>query len=193
MAAETPHNVPPDTTAEESLRVLEQFSIRAHVAFDRILASRALGEAERAIAGSTAEVWSQRLVEVGESLHLRVRSLDTTFDEMLTLARQKIPVATCLEQPGVPVRWLLITEVRGQRARVAALTRDGKDVWTSTRSLRMQLGLTTRTTPRRWVIGQAAFGCDAAAQPAVEHGGHKRVTPFARLMGLLRRSGTTSG
>lgn len=186
MATETPDDSPLDTTAEESLRVLEQFSIRAHIAYDRVVASRVLGEAQRAIAGSNAQVWSQRLVEVGESLHLRVRSLDVTFDEMLTFARQKIPVATCLEEPNVPIHWLLITELRGRRARVVTLTGGGADVWMSTSSLRKRLGLMVETDRRRWVIGQAAYGCDAASQSAVEHGDYKHVTPFARLMGLLR-------
>ena len=74
----------------------------------------------------------------------------------------------------------------GSRARVAALTGGGADVWMSTSSLRKRLGLMVDGPPRRWVIGQAAYGCDAASQSAVEHGGYKHVTPFARLMGLLR-------
>jgi hypothetical protein len=42
--------------SQEALRVLESFSMAAHVAFDRILAARAVGEAQRAIPGGD---WSR--------------------------------------------------------------------------------------------------------------------------------------
>lgn len=186
MATELPHDLPQPIPTAESLQVLEQFSNRARIAFDRILASRVLTEAQRAIPGAGATVWEQQLVEVGESLNLRVRSLDGTLDDMLHFVRQGVPVATCVEDPRGEFHWLLITEVHGHRAHVADLTRECADVRLSLRSLRKRLGIQTPTEQRRWVIGQAAYGCQAASNGTGEHGEATHVTPFARLMGLMR-------
>ena len=61
--------------AHEALVTLKAFSTAARLAFDRLLAARVLSEAERAIPGDDWGAWSRRLVEVGESLNLRVRSV----------------------------------------------------------------------------------------------------------------------
>ncbi|MHB8863476.1 MAG: peptidase domain-containing ABC transporter [Pirellulaceae bacterium] len=186
MANETPHDTLPADPAGESLHVLEQFSTSAGITFDRILASRVLSEAQRLIGGSCAQALAQQLVEVGESLNLRVRSLDGTLDEMLNFVRQGVPVATFVEGPGGDCHWMLIGELRGRRIRVPSLTCEGHDAWMSKRSLRERLGMRAPTDRRSWVIGQVAYGCEAASHVSLEHGGHKHVTPFARLIGLLR-------
>jgi putative ABC transport system ATP-binding protein len=186
MANEPPHDLPQPIPTAESLQVLEQFSNRARIAFDRILASRVLIEAQRAIPGAGATVWEQQLVEVGESLNLRVRSLDGTLDDMLHFVRQGVPVATCVEDPRGEFHWLLITEVHRRRVHVADLARERVDVRLSLRSLRQRLGIQAPTDQRRWVIGQAAYGCQAASNGTGAQGSHIEVTPFARLMGLVR-------
>ncbi len=61
---------PAQDSSNDALRVLEVFAATGHVAFDRIHAGRALSEAERAIPGNDCDTWSQRLIEVGESLNL---------------------------------------------------------------------------------------------------------------------------
>ena len=152
-------DAPSGAASHDALRILELFADGSQIAFDRVRAGRVLSEAERAIPGSDAVTWSRRLVEVGESLNLRVRSIEATLDDIMSLAWQGIPVATCLEGEGERVRWLLITEVRGRKARVADLTGEGLDDWYNIRRLRKTLGLRAATDHRRWVIGQAAFGC----------------------------------
>ncbi len=158
-------DTPSGAASHDALRILELFAEGSQIAFDRVRAGRVLSEAERAIPGSDAVAWSRRLVEVGESLNLRVRSIEATLDDMLSLAWQGIPVATCLEHEGERVRWLLITEVRGRRARVADLTGEGVDDWYNLRRLRKTLGLRAATDQRRWVVGQAAFGCARLRSP----------------------------
>jgi ABC-type bacteriocin/lantibiotic exporter with double-glycine peptidase domain len=175
-----------DMSADGALRVLEQFSRSAHVAFDRIVAVRVLSEAERAIPGTDAATWSRRLVEVGESLNLRIRTLDGTLDDMLTFARQGIPVATCLEEDGGAFHWLLVTEARGRKVRIPALAAAGEDGWLTVRRLQRLLGLQVRSDHRRWVIGQSALGCELASRHAGGHGPNAHPTPLARLWALLQ-------
>ena len=71
------------SAAESALSVLQAFATASQVTFDRILADRVLGEAEYAIAGDDALAWSLRLVQVGESLNLRIRYLECTLEEVL--------------------------------------------------------------------------------------------------------------
>ena len=71
--------------------------------------------------GNDVATWARRLVEVGESIDLRVQSLDCTLDEALAFVRQGMPVATGIEQPDGTLRWVLICEVRGRRARLSNL------------------------------------------------------------------------
>ena len=103
----------------------------AQITFDRIVAVRVLSEAERAIPGQRCGDRVCRLVEVGESLNLRVRTLDGTLDDMLTFARQGIPVATCLDKDGDAFHWLLVTEVRGRKVCIPALAAAGEEGWVS--------------------------------------------------------------
>ena len=150
----------PPRPGSQALAVLEAFSSAAGVPFDRILAARVLGEAERAIPGAENETWSQRLVEVGESLNLRIRTIETGLDAALTFLAQRIPVATYLHNPETgEEQSCLLLELRGRRVKIACL-HGGQDEWLTFRKLRDRLGLTTPESQRRWVIGQAAMSCD---------------------------------
>ncbi|MCO6458724.1 MAG: ATP-binding cassette domain-containing protein [Pirellulaceae bacterium] len=191
---------------DQALRVLELFSTGADVPFDRILASRALGEAQRAIPGDDCQAWSQRLVEVGESLNLRVRSIECTWRQALAFAQQSIPIATCIRDARDELQWVLISEVRRGRLRVTTsdsspshgaqtpIPRGTGDQWMSQRRLRRLLGLNGESDQRRWIIGQAALGCESAShhdqphQEGADHGedGHEHLSPLNRLMALVR-------
>ncbi len=185
MTAPTSFDPRSQTIADDALRILEQFAQGAGITFDRILASRVLNEAGRAIPGSDVPTWSRRLVEVGESMNLRVRSIDGTLDDVLNLVRQGIPVATGLEKPEEQLHWLLIAEVRGRRARLRDLTRGAEDRWLSRRALRKLLGLSARSDHRRWVIGQAALSCEPVTPHGTGHGAEGHLSPLVRLLRIL--------
>ncbi len=117
---------------QSALRVLEVFSTAAEIAFDRILATRTVGEASQAIRGEGAQTWASRLVEVGESVNLRIRSVECTLDEALSFVRQRVPVALCVERtptdslgsdnsPG-SLHWFVLMEAKGRKIRVAPLS-----------------------------------------------------------------------
>jgi ABC-type bacteriocin/lantibiotic exporter with double-glycine peptidase domain len=172
--------------SQEALRVLESFSTAAHVAFDRILAARAVGEAQRAIPGGDWASWSRRLVEVGESLNLRIRSIESTPERVLAFVGQGTPVATCLEEAEGGLRWFLVAEVRGRRVRLVTLNDERPETWIPLRRLRQELKLAAKDSTCRWVIGQPALACDAPNRDS----GHARtggkLPPITRLIGLLQ-------
>ncbi len=180
-----------DTSTErrstrEALGVLEGFSEAAQLSFDRILAERALGEAVRAIPGEDSAVWSRRLVEVGESLNLRVQCVECTFREARTLVSQGIPVAVCRDTDDGDVRWWMVTKVR--RGRVLLRSVDGQAVerWVSQRALRQQFGLASTRTTATWVIGQSALACEPLATGNVSGLANGRDSALWRLASLMR-------
>lgn len=177
-------------TSAEVLRILEQFALSAQVPFDRVLATRVLSEAERAIEGDDAACWGRRLVAVGASLELRIRTVEGTFGDILTFARQGIPTATRLKHSDGRTSWLLIAEVRGRRARLVPLSGGATAEWRSLRSVKQQVTGGRAAEPVLWVIGQAAFSCAAASNADRDHAahpahGHSHMTPLARLLGLV--------
>lgn len=168
-----------------ALYVLEIFARSAHLAFDRILAGRALGEAERAIPGDDWQTWSRRLVEVGESLNLRIRSIESTLEEVLPLVAQGIPIVTCLPSEEGELRWAVLAGARGRRVRLLGWDRDEGDRWLGVRELRALLGLSRSGGPCRWVIGQPALACGTPRDGHGERDHHDHMPPLTRLIHLL--------
>ena len=174
------------TPANSALHVLEVFSNAAEVTFDRGLAGRVLSEAEHAISGDDdAQRWSRRLVEVGESLNLRIRTLECTLQEALEFVRQGIPVAYCADDADGVIQWFVLSEVKGSKVRVDAVEPGTTETWKSIRSLTSLLGLASKTSRARWVIGQAALGCQAPPRPS-HQSGDTPLPPLTRLLGLIR-------
>jgi ABC-type bacteriocin/lantibiotic exporter with double-glycine peptidase domain len=172
--------------AEHALRVLEVFSASAQVTFDRLIAGRVLGESQRSISGEDAQAWSRRLVEVGESLNLRIRSFECSLQEACTFAEQGIPVVFCGDGSDGEVQWCILTEAKGRKIRFASLDDQEDARWISRRALRKRLRLASSKQRARWVIGQAALGCQAPALVPGHKSSGRTLSPLARLLGLLR-------
>ena len=171
--------------SQDALRVLELFCESGRRFFDRPLAARAVGEAQRAIPGEDWQTWSRRLVEVGESLQLRIRSIESSLDDALAFAGQGIPSATCIAAKGGERQWILICEARGRRVRVATTDDAGAPRWIGRGKLRQMLDLPARDTLHRFVIGQAAMSCEPPATPSGDLVGERNVSPLVRLINLL--------
>ncbi len=184
---------------ENALKVLELFAQTNNVSFERLAARRALDETAQAISGETGQAWAGRLVEVGESVNLRIRSVECTLREALTFAGQGIPIAVCLEQndnhdesDASPrdLDWLVLTEATARGVHVKKLGASEQDGFVSFRRLRKILGVKSNRATARWIIGQAALGCQAPGttpghQSSTDAGLHP-ITPMARLLGLIR-------
>ena len=143
--------------------VLDLFAQAAQVPFDRLTAARLLREATRAIPGDDAIAWGRRLVEVGESLDLRIRTVESTLADVLLFPQQGTPVATCRDAGSGQLTWLLITAVRGAKVQVVQTTDLAGARWISQKALGKLLGIQGSAAVVRWVIGQAALACGKAA------------------------------
>ncbi len=179
------HSPQDNESLAEVLHVLETLASSAHLAIDRIAATRALGETERAIPGADPHVWAQRLVEVGESVNLRVRLMEGRLDDALAFVRQGSPVAACYQAEDGTLRWLVATLVKGSRVKLTDAG-DDKPRWVSRRSLAKTLGLGAAADTTRWVIGQPALPCDAASAPRHSSAPGQPLSPLSRLLILMR-------
>lgn len=186
-----------DATAA-ALTVLELFSVAANQPFDRLVASRLLTEAARAIPGEDASAWARRLVEVGESVDLRIRSIECDLNDVLVFSRQAIPVAMCRMGQQERPEWLLIAETRGSKVRLVDTEDLKRERWVSYRVLRQMLGAADGTSTVRWVVGQPAMACEAASNRGEasqddhghnghngHHGHHDHPEPLNRLFALI--------
>jgi putative ABC transport system ATP-binding protein len=177
---------------EDALRILEEFSAANSLRFDRIIATRELSEAERAIPGDDLSAWTRRFIEAGESLDLRIQCAECSLMDALSCVRQGIPVATAIEQDDGSLQWILLSEVRGKRVHLQLLGVGMADEWTTTRRVQKLLRMGRREEVRSWVMGQPALPCEASAYSESENGhgnghggGHPEVSPIRRYWSLL--------
>jgi len=177
--SQPPVGQPSDSRFEDALKTLERFSTAANISFDRLLAARTVGEAVNAIPGDDWNAWSMRLVEVGETLNLRIRSVDATLNDAITFVRNGTPVACCVEDDG-GLLWVIASEAKGRKIKIIT-SDDESDYWVTIRALRQQLGMPSRRSEARWAIGQPAMGCSAGSEgPSA-----KPVSPLQRLIKLM--------
>ncbi|MEZ6120561.1 MAG: hypothetical protein R3C28_28845 [Pirellulaceae bacterium] len=170
--------------AAGAIRMLELFANGANVEFDRTLAARTLAEATRAIPGDNWPTWGRRLVEVGESLNLRIRTVDCSVADALTLVQSGIPVALSRAEENGGMSWLAILEVKNKQVRVSEPQSADHEQWIPTKAL-YQFARFDGRDSHRWVIAQPALPCDTSSrfssEPTV-----RPVSPFSRLLALIQ-------
>lgn len=185
--SQEPTDSPSKTPSNRAIHVLESFAYSAHMPFDRTLAARALGELERAMPGEDWQTWSRRLIEVGEILGLRIRSLDSPLNDALIFVEQGIPVATCYTDDQSELHFVLIKEVRGKRLKISGADGGNEDAWIKIKELNRRLKLTQVDSTCCWVVGQPALACEPKTSNSDDHhASEHHMSPFSRLIGLMQ-------
>jgi ABC-type bacteriocin/lantibiotic exporter with double-glycine peptidase domain len=140
----------------EAVQVLEVLANASMVRFERMTARQVLNESLDATGGDDAEGWARRLVEVGDSVGLRVRRIECRFDEVVTVLRQGLPVAAWVSDPETGWRWWVFTGAKGRKIAVHD-TKTGVQQRRTFRQVRHLLGLATKTSTAPWIFAQAAL------------------------------------
>lgn len=167
-----------------SIRVLEEFANSARIVFDRTLARRVLAESIRGIPGNSDRTWDHRLVEIGESLNLRVRSLEVTIKEVIPFIQQGIPVAHCRVMPEGDTCWWIITRSKGGKVKLLDAT-TGEEHWVNKMRLAERIGLESVNAKSTWVIGQPALGCQTPGRPTSEYAPKTGLPPLKRIIQFM--------
>lgn len=147
---------------------------------DSAAVRRAVNEARQAWPGETDELWWKWLCEAGMSLGLRMRAIDSDFDEIIDLVAHESPVA--LRTPDG--EWLVVIEKRRSRLKISGSSDD--DVWINHKVLNERLGSPADGELLRCVIAHPAQSCVEEEDIGHGHGSEHELTPFARLRVLLR-------
>jgi putative ABC transport system ATP-binding protein len=188
MTAETiaPPGMDDADLLEESLQVLEMLAQAAGIPFNRIVGRQVLCEAASAIGGDECSRWMQCLVEVGESVDLRVCRIESQLDEMLTFVRRGVPVVGQSRDLSGGCRWWVIVAAGGRKVMVHDVRQDLRQTL-SVRQFRRLLGLTSRSESAPWLIGQAALSESLHEVGERGHGPRepKDTTPISRVADFL--------
>ncbi|MEW4451800.1 ATP-binding cassette domain-containing protein [Bremerella sp. JC817] len=173
-----------DSAIRGATDVLATFASTARVTFDRGQARRLLHEAKRAIPGTDQTAWSSRLVEVGESVNLKVRTLDASIERIIEFVYDGTPVAHGSTDDSGDVHWRVLIQAKRNKVLVLDPVTDTKR-WVSMSGLKKELSLTGPDAKCRWTVGQPALGCQAANRPTDIPSSDHDVKPFERLVSLF--------
>ncbi len=179
--------------AEDALKILEEFAAAAQLRFDRTLARADWAKPNGRFPATTRPPglggWSKSV----KASICECNLLECTLQEALGFVRQGMPIATGIEQENGVLRWVLVCEVRGRRARLKNLESAASDHWVSLRSLPQLLGERASDGRRLWVVGQPALACQAASDPGHGHGDSHSVSPLSRLAAFIWPEKKTCG
>lgn len=173
-----------DSTVHGAIAVLAQFASAARVTFDRGQARRLLHEAQRAIPGNDYAAWGSRLVEVGESTHLKVRTLDASVERIISFVQYGTPVAHGYEEDSGEVHWLILTDAKRNKVELFD-PNTNKTRWVSLSALKKELSLTGSDAKCRWIVGQPALCCQSSGRPTNMPSSTGGLKPFNRLVSLF--------
>ncbi len=176
------HHTPAGLPGADALTMLERVAQAVGVPFNRLAAKRSLAEAERTWPGEDRDVWPKRLLEVGESLGIRFKEIECSVRAAHALLRHGAPVITDSDASEAQVQWYILTATAGNRVFHDGGGEQQSGQWVTREVLARLVGADSIDAPVRFLIAQPSLICsDAAHEP-----GSKSLTPFARLLGLLR-------
>lgn len=164
--------------AESAAWIIEQLEIDAGQAADRSRIRRALEESVAAWPGPVNDRWWRWMLEAGESLGLKCRVIDCTFQQILEIAREGGRVVVRSEATG---NWLAIEEARGRKLLLIQPLVDASRQQVTLRQLREILGSPDRDAVVRCIVAEPQLWGMLAEEEAP-----RGMTPFARLVALMR-------
>ncbi len=176
------------TTNQQLSDLLEWLAAECDVAFDRVVAKRAVKEAERGWPGSEQDRWWKWLIEAGDSIGLRVQVVEFTSRQALQVVREKT-LAVHLSNSQTP--WLLIHRQRGRKFHIITAETGPSGRWVSRSELATLMGSPAEEELLIWVVVESAMPCqqpsNAGNASARQAGapGQPRLKPLSRLWRML--------
>ena len=172
----------PQTTSQRQLTdLLEWLAAECGVSFDRVIAKRAVHEAQQGWPGAVHDRWWKWLIEAGDSIGLRVQVVELTFEQALTCIREKTLAA---HRPDAQTPWLLIHKQRRHKYHIVSDETAPEGRWVSRSQLHASIGNPPRDELLIWVVVEAATTCQETnarrnGEPVTP------LKPLARLWKIL--------
>ncbi len=172
----------PVSDDQQLVDLLEWLAAECDVAFDRVVARRAIQEARQGWPGSEEEQWWKWLIEAGDSMGLRVRVVELTFQQALETVREK---TLAVRLPHALSPWLLIHRQRRRRFHIVTADNSPEGRWVTASRLSALMNHPPAGERLTWVVVEPAVTCHSMPAP----GGTAETPParpLDRLTGLLK-------
>ncbi len=170
----------PTTTNEQFSELLEGLAAECDVAFDRVVAKRAIQEAQRGWPGKEQSRWWKWLMEAGDSLGLRVQVAEFTIRQALQVVQEK---TLAVHLPDSTTPWLLIHRQRRRKFHIITAETGRSGRWVSRAELAALMGNPPQEELLIWVVVEPAMPC---MQPlGAEAQGAPKLKPLPRLWRML--------
>lgn len=163
---------------EAAAWLFEQLAVDAGETADRPRIRRALEEAASAWPAGPEDRWWKWLVEAGQSLGLKCRIVDCTFEQVTEVARDGGRLIT---RVGEERQWKAIGDRRGRSFHLLRPLRDRNRLWVGQRKLRSLLQFGQRDDLLRFLVIEPRLR--VTGPHSTNAGAH---TPLDRLRLLLR-------
>ncbi|NOY29886.1 MAG: ABC transporter ATP-binding protein [Planctomycetes bacterium] len=175
------------TTNQQFGELLEWLAVECDVAFDRVIAKRAVQEAQRGWPGSEQDRWWKWLIEAGDSVGLRVQVVEFTSQQALQVVREKT-LAVHLSNSETP--WLLIHRQHRRKFHIITAVTGPSGRWVSRSELATLMGNPPEDELLIWVVVESAMPCQQPSRAG--HAGslgtpphEPSFKPFSRLWKML--------
>ncbi len=144
------------TTNQQLSDLLEWLAAECEVAFDRVIAKRAVQEAQRGWPGSEQDRWWKWLIEAGDSVGLRVQVAEFTLRQALQVVREKT-LAVHLSNPQMP--WLLIHRQHRRKFHITTAETGPSGRWVSRSELAVLMDASSEEELLIWVVVEPSMPC----------------------------------
>ena len=171
----------PKATNQQLADLREWLAAECDVAFDRVIARRAVQEAQQGWPGSEQDRWWKWLIEAGDSVGLRVRVVEFIFEQALQGVREKT-LAVHLSDPQAP--WLLIHKQRRRKFHIVTGETGPSGRWVTRSQLAALMGNPPRDELLIWVVVEPAETCQPSGAGHARESGQP-PQPLARLWMML--------
>jgi len=175
------------TSNRQFSELLGWLAAECDVAFDRVVAKRAVQEAQRGWPGNEQDRWWKWLIEAGNSVGLRVQVAEFTTQQALQIVQEKT-LAVHLSDSTTP--WLLIRKQRRHKFHIITVETGRSGHWVSRSQLAAILGNPPQDELLVWVVVEPAMPChqSSGAGYAGARGTeppHQKIKPLSRLWRIL--------
>lgn len=162
------------TNQQKFSELLECLAAECDVTFDRVVAKRAIQEAQRGWPGTEQDRWWKWLIEAGDSIGLRVQVVEFTTRQALQVVREKT-LAVHLADSTTP--WMLIHRQRRRKFHLITADTGRGGRWVSRSQLAALMGNPPQKELLIWVVVEPAKPC---LQPS--NAGTKPPTRLWRIL-----------
>jgi len=175
------------TTNQRFSELLEWLAAECDVAFDSVIAKRAVQEAQRGWPGSEQDRWWKWLIKAGDSVGLRVQVVEFSSEQALQVVRDK---TLAVHLSDAPTPWLLIHRQRRRKFHVITAETGRGGRWVSRSQLAAMMGNPPKEELLIWVVVEPAMPChqpfDAGHAGSMDTPSHEpKPKPLARLWKML--------